>query len=199
MGGFFIAFSMEKWGLHRRLALAIVTRGGTSPAAMLFAFMAATAILSLIVSNTATTLIMMPIAVAVLHAARIEAGHTDGFAGALAHGLAQVTTDCIAIFDADFVPEAVQSVVSQLLAATEIGEHRRIARNMLAFMGRLQPGSKAPDFSARTRENTVGSLGMFRGRWIYLNFFSSANSSSLREMAKIAGTESTLVRVARLM
>jgi sodium-dependent dicarboxylate transporter 2/3/5 len=88
LGGAIIALAIERTGLHRRLALAIVSRGGSSPAAMLFAFMAATAILSLIVSNTATTLIMIPIAVAVLHAARIEAGHTDGFAGALTMGIA---------------------------------------------------------------------------------------------------------------
>ena len=88
LGGAIIALAIERTGLHRRLALAIVARGGASPAAMLFAFMTATAILSLIVSNTATTLIMMPIAVAVLAAARIEAGHSEGFAGALAMGIA---------------------------------------------------------------------------------------------------------------
>ncbi len=88
LGGAIIALAIERTGLHRRLALAIVARGGASPAAMLFAFMAATAIISMIVSNTATTLIMMPIALAVLHAARIEAGHTDGFAGALVMGIA---------------------------------------------------------------------------------------------------------------
>ncbi len=88
LGGAIIALAIERTGLHRRLALAIVARGGGSPAAMLFAFMAATAIISMIVSNTATTLIMMPIALAVLHAARIEAGHTDGFAGALVMGIA---------------------------------------------------------------------------------------------------------------
>ena len=88
LGGAIIALAIERTGLHRRLALAIVSRGGASPGAMLFAFMAATAILSLIVSNTATTLIMMPIAVAVLSAARVEAGHTDGFSGALAMGIA---------------------------------------------------------------------------------------------------------------
>ena len=88
LGGAIIALAIERTGLHRRLALAIVSRGGRTPAAMLFAFMAATAILSLIVSNTATTLIMMPIAVAVLRGARVEAGHTEGFAGALAMGIA---------------------------------------------------------------------------------------------------------------
>ena len=88
LGGAIIALAIERTGLHRRLALAIVSRGGSSPAAMLLAFMTATAIISLIVSNTATTLIMMPIAVAVLKAARIEDNHTEGFAGALAMGIA---------------------------------------------------------------------------------------------------------------
>src|SRR5919112_2783317 len=60
LGGAIIALAIERTGLHRRLALAIVSRGSGSPAAMLMAFMTATAILSLIVSNTATTLIMIP-------------------------------------------------------------------------------------------------------------------------------------------
>ncbi|HEY0112214.1 MAG TPA: DASS family sodium-coupled anion symporter [Allosphingosinicella sp.] len=88
LGGAIIALAIERTGLHRRLALAIVSRGGSTPGAMLFAFMAATAIISFIVSNTATTLIMMPIAVAVLTAARVEPGHTEGFSGALAMGIA---------------------------------------------------------------------------------------------------------------
>jgi sodium-dependent dicarboxylate transporter 2/3/5 len=88
LGGAIIALAIERTGLHRRLALAIVSRGGSTPAAMLLAFMAATAILSFIVSNTATTLIMIPIAVAVLKAAEVPAGHTGGFAGALAMGIA---------------------------------------------------------------------------------------------------------------
>ena len=88
LGGAIIALAIERTGLHRRLALAIVHRGGKTPGAMLLAFMAATAIVSMIVSNTATTLIMMPIAIAVIRVARIEPGHTDGFAGALAMGIA---------------------------------------------------------------------------------------------------------------
>jgi sodium-dependent dicarboxylate transporter 2/3/5 len=88
LGGAIIALAIERTGLHRRLALAIVSRGGSTPGAMLFAFMAATAILSFIVSNTATTLIMIPIAVAVLHAAGAKPGHSDGFSGALAMGIA---------------------------------------------------------------------------------------------------------------
>ena len=88
LGGAIIALAIERTGLHRRLALAIIKCGGTTPAAMLLAFMTATAIISMIVSNTATTLIMIPIAVAVLRAASIEDGATDGFAGALTMGIA---------------------------------------------------------------------------------------------------------------
>ena len=88
LGGAIIALAIERTGLHRRLALAIVKRGGSTPAAMLLAFMTATAIISLIVSNTATTLIMMPIAVALLKAAKVEENYTEGFAGALAMGIA---------------------------------------------------------------------------------------------------------------
>jgi sodium-dependent dicarboxylate transporter 2/3/5 len=92
LGGAIVALAIERTGLHRRLALAIVSRGGGGPAQMLFAFMTATALLSTIVSNTATTLIMMPIGLAVLRAARIEPGHTQGFAGALAMGIAFAAT-----------------------------------------------------------------------------------------------------------
>jgi sodium-dependent dicarboxylate transporter 2/3/5 len=92
LGGAIIALAIERTGLHCRLALAIVKRGGATAPRMLLAFMTATAILSLIVSNTATTLIMMPIAVAVLKAARVEPGQTDGFAGALCMGVAFAAT-----------------------------------------------------------------------------------------------------------
>ena len=92
LGGAIIALAIERTGLHRRLALAIVSRGGSTPAAMLLAFMTATALISLIVSNTATTLIMMPIAMAVLKAAKIGDKSTDGFAGALAMGIAFAAT-----------------------------------------------------------------------------------------------------------
>ena len=88
LGGAIIALAIERTGLHRRLALAIISRGGTTPAAMLLAFMSATAILSLIVSNTATTLIMIPIGVAVLRAGGTKEGETDGFPGALTMGIA---------------------------------------------------------------------------------------------------------------
>jgi solute carrier family 13 (sodium-dependent dicarboxylate transporter), member 2/3/5 len=92
LGGAFIALAIERTGLHRRLALAIVARGGGTAGSMLLAFMAATAILSMIVSNTATSLIMMPIAVAVLVATGVRARETAGLAGALPMGIAFAAT-----------------------------------------------------------------------------------------------------------
>ncbi len=92
LGGAMIALAIERTGLHRRLALAIVKRGGGTAGSMLLAFMTATAIISMIVSNTATTLIMIPIGVAVIRAAGIAEKETGGFAGALAMGIAFAAT-----------------------------------------------------------------------------------------------------------
>ncbi len=65
MGGFFIAAAMERTGLHRRVALAIVHAVGTSPERLILGFMLATAFLSMWISNTASTTMMLPIALAV--------------------------------------------------------------------------------------------------------------------------------------
>lgn len=88
LGGAFLALAIERVGLHKRLALAIVKRSRDSSTGLLLAFMAATAILSMLISNTSTTLIMVPIALAVLRAGDISEGETAGFAGALMMGIA---------------------------------------------------------------------------------------------------------------
>ncbi|WP_136799376.1 MULTISPECIES: SLC13 family permease [Desulfosediminicola] len=67
MGGFIIALSMQRWNLHRRIAMNIVRVVGFSPGRLIFGFMAATAVLSAFVSNTATTVMMMPIGLAIIH------------------------------------------------------------------------------------------------------------------------------------
>lgn len=65
MGGFFIAVTMQRWGLHKRIALNIMAMVGTSPPRLILGFMLATAFLSMWISNTATTAMMLPIAIAV--------------------------------------------------------------------------------------------------------------------------------------
>jgi sodium-dependent dicarboxylate transporter 2/3/5 len=65
MGGFLLAVTMEKWGLHKRIALRIMAAVGTSPNRLVLGFMLATAFLSMWISNTATAAMMLPIAIAV--------------------------------------------------------------------------------------------------------------------------------------
>jgi sodium-dependent dicarboxylate transporter 2/3/5 len=66
MGGFIIALSMQRWNLHRRIAMNIVKVVGFSPSRLILGFMVATAALSAFVSNTATTVMMMPIGLAII-------------------------------------------------------------------------------------------------------------------------------------
>ena len=83
LGGAFLALAIEKSGLHRRLALAIVRRSGGTATGLLSAFILATALLSMFISNTSTALIMMPIALALLRAAGVQEDEKGGFAAAL--------------------------------------------------------------------------------------------------------------------
>lgn len=66
MGGFLIALAIEKWQLHRRIALNILRFIGDKPRRLILGFMIATAGLSMWISNTATAMMMLPIAIAVL-------------------------------------------------------------------------------------------------------------------------------------
>ncbi len=100
LGGFMIAMAMERWNLHRRLALTIVRHAGVRPTRLVDGFMAATAFLSMWVSNTATATMMLPIALSVIGLVRtLPHGETaaapetpdaddGGFAVALLLGIA---------------------------------------------------------------------------------------------------------------
>lgn len=66
LGGFIIALGIERWGLHRRMALHVLCSLGTSPRRIVLGFMIATAFLSMWISNTAATLMMLPIGLALL-------------------------------------------------------------------------------------------------------------------------------------
>ncbi|KPK38852.1 MAG: anion transporter [Gammaproteobacteria bacterium SG8_47] len=66
LGGFLIAMAMQKWNLHRRIALRTIRVVGVSPPRIVLGFMLATAFLSMWISNTATAMMMLPIALAVI-------------------------------------------------------------------------------------------------------------------------------------
>jgi len=88
LGGAFLALAIERTGMHRRVALSILSRSGHSVTGLMIAFMGSTALLSMVMSNTSIALIMVPIAVAVLAAGGTKAGETDGLPGALIMGVA---------------------------------------------------------------------------------------------------------------
>jgi len=85
LGGFFIAKAMEKHNLHKRIALSITYTLGLKPFLLILGFMLATAFLSMWVSNTATTMMMLPIAMAVISQVK---GNREEFGFSLVLGIA---------------------------------------------------------------------------------------------------------------
>lgn len=91
LGGFLIALAMQRWNLHRRIALMVLARAGARPRRLVGAAMLATAFLSMWISNTATAMMMLPIAVSLV--ALVEVDRDDPrrrghFAVALMLGIA---------------------------------------------------------------------------------------------------------------
>ena len=101
LGGFLIALAIEKWGLHRRMALLTILAVGTQPARLVGGFVLATGLISMWISNTATTVMMLPIGLSVigLLQTRFDASGTDtdktassNFATSLLLGLAYASS-----------------------------------------------------------------------------------------------------------
>ena len=67
MGGFFLGMAIEKWNLHKRIALSIIKLTGTNGNNIILGFILSTGFLSMWLSNTATTMMMFPIGASVIH------------------------------------------------------------------------------------------------------------------------------------
>lgn len=85
MGGFLLAIAMQRWNLHKRIALWVLVAMGSSPRMLILGFMIATGFLSMWVSNTATAVMMLPIGVSVLslivkmlHDEKVNAADSSG-------------------------------------------------------------------------------------------------------------------------
>ena len=89
-------------------------------------------------------------------------------------------------FSSDFDSEAIKTILEQFQRSTKIKEHKLIVGNMLSYINKLRIGSVAPGFSAYSRDNKLMNFSSLKKRWVYLNFFSTANVESMKELPKIA-------------
>lgn len=97
LGGFLLARAMERWQLHRRIALHVMRLGGNSLNALIFSVMSATAFLSMWVSNTATAMMMLPIGQSIVTTVVAQSGPVqqidlNKFSAALMLGIAYAAT-----------------------------------------------------------------------------------------------------------
>lgn len=77
LGGFIVAFAMQRWNLHRRIALTILQHAGGNGRSLIGGFMIASALLSMWVMNTSTTMMMLPIAVSIIGVIHSTVGGLD--------------------------------------------------------------------------------------------------------------------------
>ncbi|MBK9356917.1 MAG: anion permease [Bacteroidales bacterium] len=88
IGGFLIALAMQRWELHRRIALNILSITGTGKSRLLLGFMLATALLSMWMSNTATAMMIVPILMSVLTQIEPDPAKKRSFSTGLLLGVA---------------------------------------------------------------------------------------------------------------
>ncbi len=94
IGGFVIAVAMEKWNLHKRIALSVILFFGSSPSKIIFGFMAAAGFISMWISNTATCLMVLPIGLSIIYKVEKEFGkeNSSNFSKALMIAIAYSST-----------------------------------------------------------------------------------------------------------
>ena len=83
LGGFLISIAMERWGLHKRIALSTMLYAGKKPSLQILAMMLVTAFLSMWMSNTATAVMMLPIALSITNLVKQSDPSNEGFGKAL--------------------------------------------------------------------------------------------------------------------
>ncbi len=203
LGGFLIAMAMQKWNLHRRIALHTIRVVGVSPSRTVLGFMLATAFLSMWISNTATAMMMLPIALAVI-ASHDENGSPDkAFAVSLMLGIAYAASIGGVATLIGTPPNAILAGVLEKTTGQTIGFAEwmgfalPLSLLMLAiawfYLTRLAYPSQEGS-SVHTREllqeqlRILGPLG-WEEKWILIVFISVAVAWILRGLLDVAWLE----------
>jgi len=125
LGGFLLAAAIQRWGLHRRIALHAILVVGTSPRQTVLGFMLAAALLSMWISNTATAMMMLPIAIAVIEQLRefrpADREEDHAFATALMLGIAYAASIGGVATLIGTPPNAILAGMLETLYGIEIG------------------------------------------------------------------------------
>jgi sodium-dependent dicarboxylate transporter 2/3/5 len=137
MGGFMIALAMERWGLHRRIALVTLRLVGNQPINIVGGFMFVTAILSMWVSNTATAIMLLPVATSVITLVARQHG-----AATAAHAIADTSSPlrnfalCLLLGIAYYNDEKSFRAKSSFIGAADHENTRQEAEQWLEHLAR---------------------------------------------------------------
>lgn len=175
IGGFIIALAMQRWNLHKRIALKILMTTGVSPGKILFGFMLSSAFISMWISNTATTMMMMPIVISVIGKLEELIGeqHLKGYSISLLLGVAYgasiggITTlvgtppnlSFVRIFHIYFPNAPDISFASWLLFALPIGIILFISTWILLYVMYKPKNNKKIVFNKNTFRDQLHDLG----------------------------------------
>ena len=172
IGGFIIAHAMEAWNLHRRIALSTIVRFGSRPRLIMLGFMVTTAVLSMWISNTATTMMLLPMAMAVVNQLSQSAQIRGGPTGEEASRVARESFGCVLLLGI-----AYSASIGGI--GTIVGSPTNVA--FLGFAAESLPDLPAISFAAWSKLGIPIVAVFLPLAWLYLcRFGTSIPLSAIR-------------------
>jgi sodium-dependent dicarboxylate transporter 2/3/5 len=196
LGGFFMAATLERWGLHKRFALATVRAVGTGGRRVVLAFMLVSAVASMWISNTATAIMMLPIALAVVRAAGDESG---GMPSALLLGIAYGASIGGVSTLIGTPPNAILAGAARELLGMDIGfaEWMGLALPVsipmlfgawVLLVRRFRVGGELPELAAYVERERTGLGPMVGGERFVLAVFACTAAAWILREPKVIGS-----------
>ncbi|MCL2131182.1 MAG: redoxin domain-containing protein [Lentimicrobiaceae bacterium] len=93
--------------------------------------------------------------------------------------------------DKEFSQRNILMLLRQMTQVSKFQDHRTMAENMIHYLLDMKPGTAAPDFSLKDVRNTTVKLSDFKGKYVYLHFFSTYCDDCIREMLSLKWIKET--------